>query len=254
MLSDVYDTWLDTMPDEAWIAQAEWLATHPRQSRDGHEIMTVAAMMRMPLANLKTLDYGMGQGLWARVSKELGCQSYGFDLSQRCMCVARSHGVKTVAFDDLASGEFDFVNTEQVMEHVTDVDDVMGRLVAALRPEGILKISVPAQNRVRNALSQLSMGQTPNPLELDPRFPLEPVNAFSVRGLKMLGNRFGLLPVVPTRQDRLAFLRYREGWSIRYPKNTVKELVRPFTSYEAAKNLTIWFKVPIRQIRSVPLS
>lgn len=249
MLSEVYDSWLDTLRDEAWIAQAEWLATHPRQSRDGHEIMTVAAMMRMPLADLKTLDYGMGQGLWARISKELGCHSYGFDLSQRCTRVARSYGVNTVAFDDLASGEFDFVNTEQVMEHVIDADGVMRRLVAGLRPEGILKISVPAQNRVRHALSQLNMSQTPDPADLDPIFPLEHVNAFSVQGLEALGKRFGLLRVVPTRRERLAFLRYARSWSVRSPKNTLKELVRPFTSYEATANLTMWFQAPVRSAK-----
>jgi SAM-dependent methyltransferase len=250
MLSEVYDTWLNTLPDAAWTAHAEWLATYPRQSRDGHEIMTVAAMMRTPLAGLKTLDYGMGQGLWARISRELGCKSYGFDLSERCMRVARAHGVETIGFDDLANGEFDFVNTEQVIEHVTDLDGVMGRLVAALRPEGILKISVPAQNRVRCALSQLTIFRTPDPSDLDPIFPLEHVNAFSGPGLETLGKRFGLSRVAPTRRSRLAFLRDTQGWSIRFPKNTVKELVRPFMSYEAATNLTMWFQRPIHPVAS----
>ncbi len=202
--------------------------------------------MRMRLSDLKTLDYGMGQGLWARVSKELGCRSYGFDLSQRCTRAARLGGVNTIAFDDIAGGEFDLVNTEQVMEHVTDADDIMCRLVAALRPGGILKISVPAQNRVREALRQLAASQTPDPADLDPAFPLEHVNAFTVQGLEVLGKRFGLIRLVPTRRQRLIFLAYRQSWSIRHPKNTLKELVRPFTPYEAAANLTMWFQAPAR--------
>lgn len=246
MLSEIYESWLDTQPDQGWLEQAEWLASHSRQSRDGHEIMTAAAMMRLRLPDLKTLDYGMGQGLWARISKELGCRSYGFDLSQRCTRAARLRGVKTITFDDIAGGEFDLVNTEQVMEHVTDTDDITGRLVAALRPGGILKISVPAQNRVREALRELAASRTPDPAKLDPAYPFEHVNAFSVQGLEVLGKRFGLVRLVPTRRQRLIFLAYRRSWSIRYPKNTLKELVRPFTPYEGATNLTMWFQVPVR--------
>lgn len=75
-------------------------------------------------------------------------------MSERCTRIANRHGVKTIVFDNMGDGKFDFINAEQVMEHVTDGVDVMGRLAAGLRPGGMLKISVPAQNRVRVDLSQ----------------------------------------------------------------------------------------------------
>jgi SAM-dependent methyltransferase len=244
LLREVYESWLDTGVDQVWAEQAEWLASYPKQSRDGHEIMTAAAVLGVRLADLKTLDYGMGHGLWARVSKGLGCNSYGFDLSERCTRIANSHGIETVASDEIGRGNFDFINTEQVMEHVTHVDDVMGRLTAGLRPGGLLKISVPAQNQVRAALSQMMAGHTPDPAALDPAFPFEHVNAFTPQGLESLGKRFGLRRVRPTRWQRFAFLRYPGSASARYGKNSLKELGRPFLSYEGVTNLTAWFKSP----------
>lgn len=242
VLSEVYENWVDTAVDEGWVAQAEWLAWNPKQSRDGHEIMTAAAILGMRPARMKTLDYGMGHGLWARVSKGLGCQSYGFDMSERCTRIANSHGVKTVAFDIISDGKFDFINAEQVMEHVTNVDDVMKPIADGLRPGGLLKISVPAQNQVRAALSQVMAGDTPDAVALDPAFPFEHVNAFTAQGLETLGKRFGLQRVTPTLGQRFAFLRYPGSVSAGHAKNTLKELGRPFTFYDGATNLTVWFK------------
>ncbi len=173
MLCELYESWVDTAPRRAWASEAEWLSSNPAQSRDGHKIMTAAAIMKLRLSDLKTLDYGMGTG-------------------------------------------------------------------------ALLKSSVPAQNRVRRALSQIKAFRTRDPAELDPAaFPFEHLNAFTVTGLEVLGKRFGLRRVTPTRLHRFAFLRYSGSVSMRNPRNALKELAEPFTSYEASRNLTMWFDTPV---------
>jgi SAM-dependent methyltransferase len=244
LLGDLYDTWLGAAVGDAYQAEFDWLVAHPRQSRDGHEIMTAAALLGTPTAGLKTLDYGMGQCLWARVALGLGVRSYGFDLSPMRMRIAAEHGVGTIGYDDIAGAGFDLINTEQVMEHVTDVDGVMERLAAGLRRGGVLKISVPAQNAVVDALAAVARGRTPDARTLMPLFPLEHVNAFTVAGLEALGRRFGLRRVAPTLGQRLVFLRHFGSISATNPRNSAKELVRPFMPYEGRENLTIWLQAP----------
>lgn len=244
LLIDLYDVWLGAAVGAAYQAEFDWLVAHPWQSRDGHEILTAASFLETPVRGLKTLDYGMGQALWARVALALGADSHGFDLSESRMRIARDHGVATIGYTDIAGAGFDFVNAEQVMEHVPAVDEVVAHLARGLRPGGLLKISVPAQAAVRDALAEVASGRVPDARRLMPAFPLEHVNAFSSAGLVALGRRFGLLRVVPTFADRFAFLRAPATLSPRHPRNAVKELVRPFLRYEGRKNLTIWLQAP----------
>jgi hypothetical protein len=56
--------------------------------------------------------------LWARIALELGCQYFGTDLSRQRSDYAASKGVRVVEPDDLPRDAFDFINVDQVLEHV----------------------------------------------------------------------------------------------------------------------------------------
>ena len=73
LLGDLYGKWL-AANNEKYV-EFEWLADHPRPSRDGHELMTAAAILHTSPDRLKTLGYGMGEGLWARIAARMGCES-----------------------------------------------------------------------------------------------------------------------------------------------------------------------------------
>jgi 2-polyprenyl-3-methyl-5-hydroxy-6-metoxy-1,4-benzoquinol methylase len=242
LLTTLYDDWLNATPDSDDQAGLDWLAAHPRNSRDGHEVMTAAAMLHAPVRGLKTLDFGMGKGLWAGIAKALGCDSHGFDLSETRMREARAKGIGTVAFDRIAGSDFDLINTEQVMEHVTDPQSVIDALSRGLRIGGLLKISVPAQGDVRASLDRMRAGETVAACDIMPILPLEHVNALSARGVEILGRNFGLERVHPTRAHRLRFVRNPANWISAKPANTLKELARPFVPYETASNMTIWLR------------
>lgn len=240
LLTTLYDDWLNAVRDTDDQRGLDWLAGHPRNSRDGHEVMTAAAMLRMPVRGLKTLDFGMGKGLWAGIAKALGCDSHGFDLSETRMREARAKGIATIAFDRIAGSAFDLINTEQGMEHVTAPRSVIDTLSRGLRAGGLLKISVPAQGRVRIGLDRVRAGEIVTAADIVPILPLEHVNALSARGIELLGRDFGLERVFPTRAHRLRFVRNPANWMSTRPANTLKELARPFVPYETASNMTIW--------------
>lgn len=242
LLTTLYDDWLNAVADSDDQAGLDWLAAHPRNSRDGHEIMTAAAMLRMPVRGLKTLDFGMGKGLWAGIAKALGCDSHGFDLSETRMREARANGIWTVGFKRIAGSDFDLINTEQVMEHVTDPGSVIDVLSQGLRVGGLLKISVPAQGDVRAGLARMGAGEIVAARDIVPVQPLEHVNALSPRGVEILGRDHGLVRVHPTLAHRLRFAWNPANWISAKPANTLKELARPFVPYETTGNMTIWLR------------
>jgi SAM-dependent methyltransferase len=178
----------------------------------------------------------MGWASWARNAKDLGCRSYGFDLSPERNAFAESHGIETAA-----DGEtFHFINTEQVFEHVIDPAALARELGGRLRPGGILKISVPSSRGLLDTFRRLSEGQaTVGRDEIMPLQPLEHVNCFSPKGIELLGAEIGLRPVVPSLPTRFAFL---PGVSVRHPRKALKELVRPFYQWRNPSNLYVWLR------------
>lgn len=145
-------------------------------------------------------------GLWARIARQLGCQSYGLDLSPSRMSYAREHGIAIVEDHDIKGRQFHFINTEQVMEHVAHPRDVAERLAGPLAPGGILKVSVPAAEHAK----RLRQGRLKGTREvLMPVQPLEHVNTFTKGSLEQLALLLGLALVEPKLTQKYAFLKVR---------------------------------------------
>lgn len=226
-LNEIYSEWA-TAGEPA----ASYDVSNPAKSRDGHEVMTVAAYFGKPIRNLKLLDYGMGWAGWARVAQRLGAGVFGFDLSQDRMAHARKHGIRTGDADG-----FDFINTEQMMEHVADPGEIVGKLAPLLRRGGVLKISVPSTNGVESLLGDMDRATIEG---IKPLHPLEHINCFTREGLEKLGARFGLKPVKASLIQRYAFLGHRGSLDLGNPKRFVKELVRPIAPIRY--NLYSWLQ------------
>ncbi|RYG22871.1 MAG: hypothetical protein EON93_24655, partial [Burkholderiales bacterium] len=65
----------------------------PPASRDGHELMMAAAYLKKPIEQFRTLDFGMGWGLWTRIAAALGAESHGCELSPECRHYVTGRGV-----------------------------------------------------------------------------------------------------------------------------------------------------------------
>lgn len=241
LLERIYDQWVDQVEDPNRIPSHADDSANPRLSRDGHELMAAASYLGLPLDELRTLDFGMGFALWAGIAQQLGCDSYGTDLSKGRMEQARRQGVKTV--EEL--GQYHFINTEQVFEHLTDPAGAMEKLSQALLPGGVLKVSVPSTRGVHRFCEKMNSGTAEIiAAEILPIHPLEHVNCFTRAGIVALGRRFGLEPVRPGIRHGYAFLRHRRTLSIRRPAKAAKELVRPIYQWMAPNNLYAWLRKP----------
>lgn len=248
LLSELYGIWVNdyVTPDTDDTYQKE--LRNIFQSRDAHEIIAAASFIGVPVPQLRTLDYGMGWALWARIAKTLGCHSFGTDLSPARMDYARRHGVETVPNDEVGEGEFHFINTEQVMEHLSDPLATARRLAAALLPGGILKISVPSGEHVGGNLLRLKEGRTVRVREMLAGIePLEHVNCFTKKSLAKFSESLGLEIVRPGLRHAYAFLGSPGSISLARPGKTAKELIRPIYQFHNPRNLYVWMrKVPLR--------
>ena len=243
-LDEVYDRWLNSdhnpETDPVFIDAVKY----PARCRDGHEIFAIAAALGKPPAELRVLDYGMGWGMWARVARGLGCEVYGFDLSAARRDFAREHSVRIVDTNELRGLELDFVNTEQVFEHLTTPLADAQALSTALRPGGIFKVAVPRADDIEQRL------QPPNwdaprssRRSLNAVHPLEHLNCWNPHALATMARRAGMEPFPVPLSAYFAFLRI-PGALPRGPKQLAKSFVRPAYHRFAPHQLYRWFRKP----------
>lgn len=246
-LKEFYSSWVwDTSNPEKEAPGYKYDIANYRESRDAHECMTVASFLQKPLSAITALDYGMGLALWVRIAAKLGVKAYGFDLSPVREEFAQQHGVPTLKDHEIANMGFDFINTEQVFEHVPDPLGLAQKLAGALNPGGILKISVPSAESIDITIAELETAQSAADLpSIMPMWPLEHINAFRKRSLDRLAKSCGLIKVRPTYFQRYAFLRHSGAVNLRHPAKTLKESIRPLYQYRNSANLYEWFQKPL---------
>lgn len=247
LLNAIYSSWVRQIddPEEAYDDYRRDINA-PWRSRDGHELMTAAAFLRVELRDMTTLDFGMGWGLWARIAGAIGCRSYGVELDRTRRDFASRCGVGVIEPGDLDAHQFDFINTEQVMEHVLFPSALVKDLARVLKPGGILKVSVPHGERAARSIADLEVSVASGRAWTDfmPIHPLEHINAFSRRSTKTMAARAGLVEVRPAFAHRYAFLLRKGSIGPDRPRQTLKALARPFYQYSNCRNLYQWFRRP----------
>jgi 2-polyprenyl-3-methyl-5-hydroxy-6-metoxy-1,4-benzoquinol methylase len=155
---------------------------------------------------IDVLDYGMGWGRWCLAAKALGCNVFGFDLSETRNEFARGNGITVVDGETLGGRQYDYISTEQVLEHVPDPLAMTRFLCAALKPGGILKISVPDGSSVKEGIAGIRWGEGRQwkgfRKYLMPITPLIHINTFSPSSIRHMARVAGLEEVhVPLRHD-----------------------------------------------------
>jgi SAM-dependent methyltransferase len=103
-------------------------------------------IMRFVPPSSDVIDYGAGTGGTADSLKELGYNVVAADISEEALEACRVRGLETLNLKDesLASGSADCILAGDVLEHVDDDIALLFALRRALRPEGLLVVTVPA--------------------------------------------------------------------------------------------------------------
>lgn len=220
LMTTLYEQWLDPQIDFDANQQQHNLAYYVGISQ---EIMMVIDYFKRRPSELVFFDFGMGWGSWARLAKAMGCESYGHDLSGQRVTYAQQHGVKVINWDQIPEHGFDFINTEQVFEHIPKPLETLSYLKQALKPNGLIKISVPNGKNIKEKLA-IGDWKAPkgSPNSLNAIAPLEHINCFVHESIIQMAREAGLKPV---RLPLLLHYRYMAGW--RLNRNLLKGLGRP---------------------------
>jgi SAM-dependent methyltransferase len=145
---------------------------------------------------LEFLDFGMGWGHWCHMAGAYGCIAIGFEISQSRINYANSVGIKTVKWENIPDRRFDFINTQQVFEHVDKPFETLVHLRGSLKPKGIIRICVPDGSDIKRRL-QINdwMAAKGSQNSLNSVAPLEHLNCYSYESLVYMADLAGLIPI-----------------------------------------------------------
>lgn len=223
-----------------WLARPEEVV--PLPVRITHELYTVGCHLRMALDSLRVLDFGMGSGQWYRVAQSLGCETYGHDLADSFMDSARSRGIRALTWSEIGENRFDFINTDQVLEHLVDPYKVLKHLARGLKQQGVLKICVPNGKRLRVRLRKMDWIAARNTRNsLNVIHPLEHINCFTPPSLIAAARVAHLVPVRPSLYCQYSFVR-RPRLRSTVPEPLLKSLLRPLYTPLNPRALYFWFQ------------
>jgi SAM-dependent methyltransferase len=187
------------------------------------------------------LDFGCNWGKWASMALAHGCDVYGLDVNRDASRFCASRGIKMISFDEMRGLRFDFINVDQVLEHLSEPLTVARSLGACLKPGGFIKFSTPNNPNLPRKLRAAQINGTDSVLDaqtLDSLLPLEHVNLFNDGSLKRVAKEAGLRPF------RLPFFKWLGAgqlWNI--PRQLNRNLVVPIKRWRG--NTTYqWFQKP----------
>jgi 2-polyprenyl-3-methyl-5-hydroxy-6-metoxy-1,4-benzoquinol methylase len=230
---------------EIWIDPRKVFDQHLKEdglehySHDAQEIMQILAFLDRAPASLSILDFGMGWGEWALMARAFGCDAYGAELSMERVRYAESNGLKIVSWEEIPRHRFDFINTEQVFEHIAEPLETLHYLKKALKHGGLIKISVPTANDITRRLKIMDWSADKGARNsLNPVAPLEHINFYRRRSLVNMARMTGLKEVLIPLGMYYRYLSIGKGLS-----TIAKNLLRPIYRNIFKRQNCLFFRI-----------
>lgn len=165
----------------------------------------------------------MGWSKWLFMARAFGCKPYGTELSEERVSHAISNGIHVVDWNEIPEFSFDFINTEQVFEHLAQPLETLMHLKSALKPGGVVKISVPYTGDIDFRLKTMNWTAKKGSREsLNAVAPLEHINCFRRNSIIKMGKKVGLREIQFSIRNQY---KYLNGWS--FNKKFIIKLLRP---------------------------
>jgi 2-polyprenyl-3-methyl-5-hydroxy-6-metoxy-1,4-benzoquinol methylase len=217
-LGKLYDEWLAQNDAERELSRVHLPLSE--LSQFANEIAMIGRLLRRPAHETSLLDYGMGEGWWCRVAASLGHRVTGTDLATNL--VEKAYGFNAISMQELPKHRFDFINTEQVFEHLARPLETLRHLRGSLNKGGLLKISVPNGASIPRRLSKMdwTAPRTSKPFLMEAT-PLIHINSFRLSSIEAMGQQAGFTPVPLSPRAHYALI------NVTTPKDAIKSLARP---------------------------
>tara|TARA_B110000003_G_scaffold274244_1_gene313771 strand:- start:14417 stop:15358 length:942 start_codon:yes stop_codon:yes gene_type:complete len=173
---------------------------------------------------IRILDYAAGWGNWIGLANQSGFKTYALELSEHRKEHLSSLGIQVIEETYLSNMVVDFVNCDQIFEHLTDPTTVLKLISSALSGDGLVRISVPHSFRPSKEVSLLNHGLRDGFKIPDILAPLEHLNYFNRRSLRAFAESAGFELIEPSLWDYVRTSNFG-GDSI---SETIKTIIRPF--------------------------
>lgn len=232
LLAEIYDVWCDA---EASHDKTRGKLDGGRNAKLIQDALILGHLAGGRASEMRALDFGAGWGAWCTAARAIGFDVAATDLGEDRRAALGTANIPTLSGSELGTASFDVINCEQVFEHLVDPFEAIGRLRAALKPRGVLRISVPHGGlaRARLRVGRWSAGKSAL-RSLNFVAPLEHLNAFTDRALVGLAERVGLVPVAAGIAEDYRHL-VASG-------SLAKALLRPVYFRVLGRNLTRFFR------------
>ena len=104
--------------------------------------------------NANILDFGSGWGDWIKSSNSFGFNTYGAEIDTFKLKYLNKNKLTLIDFDKIDPNlKFDFINTEQVFEHLENPVYFIKKFSKILKHNGLVRISVPNGIKVKKNLN-----------------------------------------------------------------------------------------------------
>ena len=214
----LYEDWIDAAASRK---KKHLIGNWGQYRRLSEELCLAKALLGPIRYTPRVLDFGLGWGEWLKMAAAYGCQTYGVELSRKKVEHAKAAGISVMTLEALPAEHFDFINMEQVLEHLIDPWETVRRLAASLRSGGFLQISVPNGNGMLKQVGSFNWTNEGRAAIMAVH-PLEHLNCFSHHALVKLGERAGLCEVQPS-----LYLLYRTQLAFGNLRVLARGILRP---------------------------
>lgn len=227
LMNKLYEEWID--PNIVFTKFIQDFKRYSKRSSSyAQEIMQLMEYFKNLQRRPKFLDFGMGWGEWCLMAKAFGCDIYGNELSEARIEHAKTLGIKTITWDQIPNLKFDFINTEQVFEHIANPLEVLRHLKKALNKNGLIKISVPNGEDIKRRLQILDWtAPKGSHNSLNDISPLEHINCFNHASIIKMAEKAGIEKVkIPLFNQYLSTTKYKLLiFTFKYLLKQVKDFV-----------------------------
>ena len=135
---------------------------------------------------IKILEFGAGWGFWASRAISSGLDVDAFELSNTRIQFMKKKGINVIGDLSKNDNQYDFIYSDQTIEHITDPHQVFNSILPNLKNGGYILINFPSSFRFKR---QLKKNYVPNK---DVAHPLEHINIFNQTSFKYLITNYNL--------------------------------------------------------------
>jgi len=237
LMERIYQKWIDPAKALEFHKASRPLSYY--QALSGQVVSVVKHLGGHP-GELLFLDHGMGWGSFCLMAAAHGVRCHGTELCRTRIEYAKSAGVEVIEESEISGHEYDFINLNQVLEHLASPAAVVDLLTKSLKRDGLIRMAVPNGSGIKKKLEAPDWtADKESPGSLNPVAPLEHLNCFDRQALLKFAKRFGLAPVYPATGANKG-----PASIVSKAKNLLRPLYHRLTSSRAGRTDLYFAKAP----------